>query len=163
MNRKISAVYKITNTITGDFYIGSSKNVYQRWAAHKKPSVWKKCPNNPMYQDMQKYGVESFKFDIIMQLDDEYMLKSTEQELIEYLKPTYNDRNAKGLNDERRKSSYKSHNESKKHKLTQKAYQNRKCIYNNKELTLNALAKKFYLMKIPHYYVEATKYLIKEK
>lgn len=23
---KISAVYKITNTVTGDFYIGSSKN-----------------------------------------------------------------------------------------------------------------------------------------
>ena len=24
---KISGVYKITNTITGDFYIGSSKNI----------------------------------------------------------------------------------------------------------------------------------------
>lgn len=159
---KISGVYKITNTITGDFYIGSSKNVYQRWAAHKKPSVWKKCPNNPMYQDMQKYGVDKFRFQVLGSVVLEY-LKQVEQGIIEALQPTYNDRNAKGLNDERRKSSYKSHNESKKHKLAQKAYQNRKCIYNNKELTLNALAKKFYLMKIPHYYVEATKYLIEEK
>lgn len=27
---KISGVYKITNNITGDFYIGSSKNIKQR-------------------------------------------------------------------------------------------------------------------------------------
>ena len=32
---KTSAVYKITNTITGDFYIGSSKDVKRRWAVHK--------------------------------------------------------------------------------------------------------------------------------
>ena len=31
----ICAVYKIINTITGDFYIGSSKNVKKRWAEHK--------------------------------------------------------------------------------------------------------------------------------
>lgn len=42
----ISAVYKITNTITNDFYIGSSKNVKQRWAVHKRPSMSKKHPNN---------------------------------------------------------------------------------------------------------------------
>ena len=38
---KISAVYKITNTVTGDFYIGSSKDVKQRWKEHKWPSKWK--------------------------------------------------------------------------------------------------------------------------
>ena len=31
---KISGVYKITNTVTGDFYIGSSKNIERRWKAH---------------------------------------------------------------------------------------------------------------------------------
>ena len=30
---KICAIYKITNTITGDFYIGSSKDVKQRCEA----------------------------------------------------------------------------------------------------------------------------------
>ena len=34
MAEKISGVYKITNTITGDFYIGSSKNVKKRWVEH---------------------------------------------------------------------------------------------------------------------------------
>ena len=28
---KISGIYKITNIITGDFYIGSSKDVKKRW------------------------------------------------------------------------------------------------------------------------------------
>ena len=55
---KISAVYKITNTITGDFYVGSSKDVKRRWREHKSPSSWKKCPNNPMYLDFQKYIIK---------------------------------------------------------------------------------------------------------
>lgn len=42
---KISAVYKITNTITNDFYIGSSKNVKVRWIDHKKII---KESNNPI-------------------------------------------------------------------------------------------------------------------
>lgn len=57
---KISGVYKITNTVTNDFYIGSSKDVNKRGANHKCPSTWKKCPNNPMYLDMKKYGIDKF-------------------------------------------------------------------------------------------------------
>ena len=34
MAEKIIGVYKITNTITGDFYIGSSKDVKRRWKVH---------------------------------------------------------------------------------------------------------------------------------
>ena len=49
---KISGIYKITNTITGDFYIGSSKDVKRRWAAHKWPSMWKQYSNKQLYQDM---------------------------------------------------------------------------------------------------------------
>ena len=59
---KICAVYKITNTITGDFYIGSSKNIKNRLAAHKCKSTWKIHPNNQLYLDMQKYGIDNFIF-----------------------------------------------------------------------------------------------------
>ena len=55
---KIIAVYKIVNEVTGDFYIGSSKDVMRRFREHKQPLVWKKQSNNPMYQDLQKSGVE---------------------------------------------------------------------------------------------------------
>ena len=85
MKEIISAVYKIVNEVTGDFYVGSSRNVYSRWAAHKYPSTWKQHPNSLMYQDMQKYGVENFRFQILVPVMPEY-LKQVEQEYIEMLK-----------------------------------------------------------------------------
>lgn len=150
MNR-ISAVYKITNTITGDFYIGSSKNAYQRWGTHKSPSFWKLYPNNPMYQEMQKYGVDKFRFQILCPVIPEY-LKEVEQELMEYLKPTYNDYMAKGWDTERYKKSRRK---------ALKKYFDRLCFYNGKTLKLGALTTMFHRAGIEHPAVEATKYLIK--
>ena len=46
---KISAVYKIVNTVTNECYIGSSKDVIKRWREHKCPSTWKEHPNSPLY------------------------------------------------------------------------------------------------------------------
>ena len=69
---KISAVYKITNTVTGDFYIGSSKYVKQRWAVHKCQSTWNRFPNNQMYIDMQKYGKDKFDFQILEEAEAEH-------------------------------------------------------------------------------------------
>lgn len=69
----ISAVYKIENTLTGDFYIGSSKNVKKRWNEHKRPSSWKNLPNSPMYYDMQKYGVDKFDFQILEEVEPEQL------------------------------------------------------------------------------------------
>ena len=119
---KISAVYKITNAITGDFYIGSSKNVKKRWREHKWPSTWNKCPNSPMYLDMKKYGTDKFIFEILEEVEID-KLKKTEQQFIETLKPTYNDRNANGFDTERRKESQKKYNKSDKFKKYQKEYQ----------------------------------------
>ena len=70
---KICGIYKITNTITGDFYIGSSKDINRRWAAHKWPSTWKNCPNNPMYLDMRKYGIENFVFAVIEEAEESFL------------------------------------------------------------------------------------------
>ena len=176
---KICGIYKITNTITGDFYIGSSKNVKRRWAAHKWPSSWKRFPNNSMYIDMQKYGVEKFEFQIleVVEPDD---LKVTEQKFIELLKPAYNDRNANGLDIERYKETKKEYQKSDKGKESQKEYQksdkgkeahkkaqnkydNQLCCYNNETLTLSALRMRFKSQGIPHPVLEAKKYLIKKE
>ena len=105
---KICGIYKITNTITGDFYIGSSKDVKKRWESHKWPSRWKKCPNNPMYIDMQEYGVEKFDFQILEEVEIE-KLKEKEQKFIETLKPTYNSNRANGFDFERRKEYQKKY------------------------------------------------------
>ena len=114
---KISAVYKITNTVTNDFYIGSSKDVKKRWNEHKCKSKWNECPNNPMYLDMQKYGVDKFVFEVL-EVVEEGKLKVAEQKFIELLKPTYNRCNAKGLNIERRKETHKKAN--RKYEKTEK-------------------------------------------
>lgn len=148
----ISGIYKITNTITGDFYIGSSNNVKQRWISHKWPSTWNEHPNNQLYKDMQKYGVDKFSFEILAEVEID-KLKEKEQQFIETLKPTYNDRNANGLNIEKFKEYQKEY---------RKEYKNQLCFYNGETLTLNALSKRFKRKGIPHPTIEAKKYIIKE-
>ena len=174
---KISAVYKITNTVTGDFYIGSSNDVKHRWAAHKCQSTWKNNPNSPMYQDMKNYGTDKFEFEIL-EVVEESFLKVTEQKFIELLNPTYNSNRANGWDIERRKKYKKEYNKSYKSKESQKEYQksekgketHRKaqnkydsqlCFYNGETLTLGALRKRFEKLGIDHPVLEAKKYLIK--
>ena len=160
---KISAVYKITNTITGDCYIGSSKDVKRRWKEHKCPSAWKKCPNNQMYIDMQRYGIDKFEFQILEEVEAG-SLKVTEQKFIELLKPTYNNINAKGWDIERYKESQRKaqnkYKKSDKGKNYQKEYHNQLCSYNGETLTLNALRIRFRSQGISHPTQEAKKYLL---
>ena len=169
---KICGIYKITNTITNDFYIGSSKDVKRRWREHKKPSTWKKCPNNQMYIDMQEYGKDKFVFEILEVVEPEE-LKVTEQQFIETLNPTYNQMNAKGLNIERRKKAQKEYNKSDKGKETRnkynktdkckkcrKEYNSQLCCYNGETLTLCALSTRFKRKGIINPTIEAKKYLL---
>lgn len=183
----ISGVYKITNTITGDFYIGSSKNVKRRWLEHKRPSFWKKYPNNPLYKDIQIYGTDKFSFEIVEEVE-EPALKESEQWFIKTLKPTYNNINAKGLNIERQKEQKKEYQKSDKYKEYQKSdkrkeymkgyqkeyhqqnreklkeyqnkYNNQLCRYNGESLTLAALKMRFQKAGIAHPTQEAKKYLV---
>ena len=185
MKEIISAVYKIVNEVTGDFYIGSSRNVKRRWAQHKYSSTWKQHPNNPMYKDMQTYGVDKFMFQILVPVMPEN-LKQVEQEFIEMLNPTYNNNNAKGWNTERHKESIRKYHQSEKgkeankkyfqsekgketlkkyfqsekYRKTKRKYHSQLCEYNGETLTLITLAMRFQRMKIPHPTLEAKKYLI---
>lgn len=186
---KISAVYKIVNTVTGDFYIGSSADVKRRWGEHRRLSTWKQHPNSPMYKAMQEYGVDKFKFQILVPVMEEY-LTQVEQEFIELLKPTYNNNNAKGLDTERDKASrrkatmkYYHSDKGKEYKIkynrsekgkeasrkyyhsdkgreVRKKYYNRLCLYNGETLTLSALESRFRRAGISHPVLESKKYLI---
>ena len=187
---QISGVYKITNTVTNDCYIGSSKDVKHRWACHKIQSTWKNHPNKQLYQDMQKYGVDKFEFQILENVEPE-QLKEVEQQFIEKLLPTYNKMNAKGWNIERRKKYKKEYNkkyrqsekgkeckkkyrqsekgkesqkkcqQSKEYKKYHKDYRNQLCSYKGEILTLNALVLRFYKSGIERPTLEAKKYLLK--
>ena len=174
---KISAVYKIVNTVTSDFYVGSSSNVMKRWADHKCKSMWKRFPNSQLYEDMQKYGVDKFRFQILAPVMPEY-LKQVEQELIGMLKPTYNKINASGWDVERRKEylhsqkvkestkkSAKKYFQSEKGKEALRRYQNKYynqlCEYNGKTITLKSLIGRLRYAGIANPTQEAKKYLKK--
>ena len=135
----ISGVYKIINIVTNNFYIGSSKNIKNRWTEHKCPSTWERHPNNPMYLDIQKYGIDKFIFEILAEVEVTH-LKEKEQWFIETLKPAYNKYNAKGLDVDK--------------------YDNQLCRYNGEVLTLNALRKRFKKSGVEHPTIEAKKYLL---
>ena len=159
---KICGVYKITNTVTGDFYIGSSKDVKQRWACHKCQTTWKNYPNKQLYKDMLKYGIEKFDFQILEEVESE-KLKEKEQQFIEILKPAYNSNRANGWDCERYKEYQKEYHKSDKCKEYHKEYYNQLCSYNGKTLTLNALSQRFIKAGIEHPNIEAKKYIIKKE
>ena len=152
---EISGIYKITNTVTKDFYIGSSKNIKKRWKDHKCLSRWNEHPNNPMYQDMKKYGFDSFELQILAEVEIE-QLKETEQQFIEMLKPTYNSCNAKGVDIDKRKE-YEKNDKCKEYR---KEYRNQLCFYNNETITLAALSMRLMRQGIDHPVLEAKKYLL---
>ena len=164
---KITGIYKITNTITGDFYIGSSKDVKRRWNEHKNPSRWNEHPNNPLYQDMRKFGTDKFELQVLAEVEPK-RLKEVEQQYIEKLKPTYNDRNANGCDTERKKEYKKEYNKEyiksekgkESNRKSSNKYNNQLCFYNNEVLTLNALSQRFTKAGIPHPQIEAKKYLL---
>ena len=164
---KISAVYKIVNTVTGEFYVGSSKDVKKRWAKHKCPSAWKAAPNSKLYQDMQTYGLDCFSFEILEEVEPE-SLRQTEQKFIELLKPTYNQINAKGWDVERYRECQKEYDKiyrqtakgKESHKKAAKKYYSQRCSYNGETLTFHALIQRFQRAGIPHPTPEAKKYLV---
>lgn len=89
---KNGGVYKITNKLTGEIYIGSSSNLHKRWLHHKAKSTWKQEPNKMLYVDMAKYGIENFEFSVVEELEnaDVALLRERERYYIDTLEPAYN-------------------------------------------------------------------------
>ena len=167
---KISGVYKITNNITGDFYIGSSKNIKHRWAAHKSPSKWKQLPSSKLYKAMAQYGHDNFTIEVIEETDN---LREREQYYIDQLKPSYNNNRAKGLDKDSIRQYYKEyhkeHIEENKarmekynnaHRAEINNYYQRLCLYEGKTLTLSVLKNKLSKLGFSRPVQEAKKYLI---
>ena len=120
-----------------------------------------------MYLDMQKYGIDKFEFEILTEVEAD-SLKETEQQFIETLKPSYNNRRANGWDFERFKETNKEYQKEYRktdkykeyHKQYNKEYYNQLCNYNGETLTLNALRKRFRRKGISNSTTEAKKYLV---
>ena len=58
-------IYKITNNINNKIYIGQSNNIEKRFTQHKSPTAKEHFPNMPLYDAIEKYGINNFTFEII--------------------------------------------------------------------------------------------------
>lgn len=87
----ISGIYKITNTITQDNYIGSAVNLNSRKRTHFANMNLCKHPNKHLQASCNKYNIDNFTFEILAKCPKKYLLK-LEQFFIDILKPTFNKR-----------------------------------------------------------------------
>ena len=60
---KICCVYKLTNTLTGRFYVGSTFNLKSRTKYHRYSHD--RNPNRELGADIEKYGWDAFKVEIL--------------------------------------------------------------------------------------------------
>lgn len=59
-------IYKITNQITDECYVGQSVDIYKRWCDHCKCGLGIDTPpGNKLYKAMQEYGLNNFTFELI--------------------------------------------------------------------------------------------------
>lgn len=69
-------IYKITNKITGECYIGQSENIKKRWNGHRATSRNSKDHNYNLrlYKDMRLYGIDNFEFSVVEECGVEDLL-----------------------------------------------------------------------------------------
>lgn len=61
-----TGIYKITNQITDECYIGQAVDVYKRWCEHCKCGLGIDTPpGNKLYKAIQEYGLDNFTFELI--------------------------------------------------------------------------------------------------
>jgi group I intron endonuclease len=99
-----AGIYLITNTVTGDRYVGQSRDIENRWKVHQHRLRGSKHHNRLLQRDWQRYGMEVFELSILQVIDPEslesseyhprfrlrYILKAEEKRWRAELEPEYN-------------------------------------------------------------------------
>lgn len=88
-------IYCITNQINGKRYIGkTTDSIQERFKEHCRDSKKERCNKRPLYDAMNKYGIENFIIEELEQIEDDSILSEREiywiQELQTYGKNGYN-------------------------------------------------------------------------
>ena len=74
-----SGIYQILNTVNGKVYIGSAKNIKNRWDRHTSSLKRNGRDNTHLQNAYNKYGEDAFEFSIIEYVEDENDLLAREQ------------------------------------------------------------------------------------
>jgi group I intron endonuclease len=77
----VSGIYKITNIVTGQFYLGKSKQVSKRMQVHKNGLIQNRHNNSHLQRSFNKYGLNNFTFELLIVCEVQF-LNQYERELI---------------------------------------------------------------------------------
>lgn len=67
----VARIYQIKNNANGKIYVGcTEKTIQERFKAHIKDAKKRRYSHRPMYQEMNKYGIEHFSVALIEETDD---------------------------------------------------------------------------------------------
>lgn len=70
LGRKVTGIYKITNSLNGMVYVGKSVDIRNRWTQHIKRAVGaEKETQNLLYPAMREHGVWNFSFEVLEECD----------------------------------------------------------------------------------------------
>jgi len=87
-----SGIYKITNNITGKFYIGSAKDIEWRWTIHRRDLRANRHCNPKLQHSWNFHGEDKFSFSILEEVGpDQQKLFEREQYYLDTLKPYVRD------------------------------------------------------------------------
>lgn len=69
-----TGIYEIVNLINWKRYLGSSANIYYRWKSHRSKLEQGNHCNTILQNAYNKYGVENFKYNIVLELEIDNLL-----------------------------------------------------------------------------------------
>lgn len=84
--RKVSGIYKITNSVTGKIYIGSSVNIGRRIYLHKWSLRTNRHHSVYLQRSWDKHGEDVFEFSLVQECATD-RLQEVEQKYLDKLKP----------------------------------------------------------------------------
>lgn len=85
----LCGIYAIRNLVNGNFYIGSSNNIWRRWGHHKSLLRRGISKSKHLQSAWNKYGEGNFEFELLFLCQREELL-DTEAKFVTTLKPAYN-------------------------------------------------------------------------
>ena len=82
----MTGIYKIVNIENQKFYIGSAKDMHQRWSAHKSLLNRQAHHNSYLQNAWNKYGESCFEFEVVEEVSDVGKLVKREQHWLDKTK-----------------------------------------------------------------------------
>jgi len=78
---KLSGLYKIVNSVNGNFYIGSSCDIRRRFNRHRCDLNKNRHDNQHLQNSYNLHGKDVFKFEIIREVNQQNLLEEEQKEL----------------------------------------------------------------------------------